>query len=54
MVTGELKNNHDLDVADNIHEKESAILGLPYKSIFAKEVQVGEQIERNGCQRKCV
>lgn len=35
---------HDLDDADNIHEKESAMLGLPYESIFAKEVHIGERI----------
>lgn len=35
---------HDLDDADNIHEKESAMLGLPYESIFAKEVSIGERI----------
>ena len=26
---------HDLDVTDNIRAKESAMLGLPFKSIFA-------------------
>ena len=31
----------DLDDADNIKAKESAMLGLPYQSIFAGEVQVG-------------
>lgn len=35
---------HDLDETDNIHEKESAMLGLPYESIFAREVQIGERI----------
>lgn len=35
---------HDLDDADNIHEKESAMLGLPYESIFAKKVHIGERI----------
>lgn len=35
---------HDLDDADNIHEKESAMLGLPYESIFSKEVHIGERI----------
>ena len=29
---------HDLDVSDNMHAKESAMLGLPYESVFAKEV----------------
>ena len=28
---------HDLDDADNIRAKESAMLGLPYKSIFSKK-----------------
>ena len=35
---------HDLDDADNIRAKESAMLGLPYKSIFSKKVQIGERI----------
>ena len=35
---------HDLDVSDNIHAKESAMLGLPYESVFAKEVKIGERI----------
>lgn len=34
---------HDLDDTDNIRAKESAMLGLPYKSIFAEEVQVGDR-----------
>ena len=34
---------HDLDVVDNTREKESAMLGLPYKSMFAGEVQIGER-----------
>lgn len=34
---------HDLDDSDNLRAKESAMLGLPYKSIFAGEVQVGER-----------
>ena len=39
---------HDLDDADNIRAKESAILGLSYKSIFAEEVQIGDRtIEGN-------
>ncbi|MGN1021769.1 MAG: type I restriction-modification system subunit M N-terminal domain-containing protein [Aristaeellaceae bacterium] len=33
----------DLDDADNIKARESAMLGLPYQSIFAKEVQIGER-----------
>lgn len=35
---------HDLDDTDNIHAKESAMLGLPYQSIFAGEVQLGDRI----------
>lgn len=34
---------HDLDASDNQRAKESAMLGLPHKSIFAGEVQVGER-----------
>ena len=34
---------HDLDDADNIRAKESAMLGLSYKSIFADEVKVGDR-----------
>ena len=34
---------HDLDETDNLRAKESAMLGLPHKSIFADEVQVGER-----------
>lgn len=33
----------DLDDSDNLRAKESAMLGLPYKSIFAGEVTVGER-----------
>ncbi len=33
----------DLDDADNIRAKESAMLGLPYKSIFAEEVSIGDR-----------
>lgn len=33
----------DLDDADNIHEKESAMLGLSYKSVFANEVKIGDR-----------
>ena len=32
----------DLDDVDNLRAKECAMLGLPHKSIFADEVQVGE------------
>ena len=34
---------HDLDEADNLHAKEAAMLGLPYRSIFEKDVQIGER-----------
>ena len=33
----------DLDDTDNLRAKESAMLGLPHKSIFSGEVQVGER-----------
>ena len=33
----------DLDDTDNRHAKEAAMLGLPYQSMFAKEVQIGER-----------
>ena len=33
----------DLDDVDNKRAKESAMLGLPYKSIFADEVQIGDR-----------
>ena len=32
---------HDLDDSDNLRAKEADMLGLPYQSIFAGEVQVG-------------
>ena len=32
---------HDLDDSDNKREKESAVLGLPYQSIFTNEVEIG-------------
>jgi len=32
----------DLDDIDNKREKESAMLGLPYKSVFAEEVKIGD------------
>lgn len=39
---------HDLDDSDNMRAKESAMLGLPYKSIFAEEVEIGDRkIEGN-------
>ena len=34
---------HDLDESDNLRSKESAMLGLPYQSIFTEEVQIGER-----------
>lgn len=33
----------DLEDSDNLRAKESAMLGLPYKSIFAGEVTIGER-----------
>ena len=33
----------DLDDSDNLRAKEAAMLGLPYESIFAEEVQIGER-----------
>lgn len=35
---------HDLDDADNRRAKESAMLGLPFKSIFSDEVKIGERV----------
>ncbi len=35
---------HDLDDADNLRAKESAMLGLPYESIFADEVTIGDRV----------
>ena len=35
---------HDLDDTDNIKAKESAMLGLPYQSIFADEVKIGDRV----------
>lgn len=34
---------HDLDAADTLRARESAMLGLPFESIFAEEVQIGNQ-----------
>lgn len=34
---------HDLDDVDNLRAKESAMLGLPHKSIFADEITIGER-----------
>ncbi len=33
----------DMDDADNLHAKEAAMLDLPYQSVFAKEVQIGDR-----------
>lgn len=35
---------HDLDESNNNKAKECAMLGLPFKSIFSEEVQVGERL----------
>ena len=34
---------HDLDVTDNKKAKDCAMLGLPFKSIFSNQVQIGER-----------
>ena len=34
---------HDLDTTDTLRAKESTMLGLPFESIFAEEVQIGNQ-----------
>ena len=34
---------HDLDATDNTRAMESAMLGIPYTSIFAPEVTVGDR-----------
>ena len=34
---------HDLDDADNTRAKESAMLGLPYQSIFSDEVKLEKE-----------
>ena len=36
----------DLDDVDNLRAKECAMLGLPHKSIFADEVQVGDKVKK--------
>ncbi len=38
---------HDLDVSDTMREKESIMLGLPFQSIFAGKIKVGER-EQDG------
>jgi len=34
---------HDLDETDNLRARESAMLGLPHKSVFASEVRIGDR-----------
>ena len=34
---------HDLDESDNVRAKESAMLGLPFESIFAEEIKIGDR-----------
>ena len=34
---------HDLDDSDNTRAKESAMLGLPYQSVFSEEIKIGER-----------
>ena len=34
---------HDLDDADNLRAKEAAMLGLPYESVFAQDVRIGDR-----------
>ena len=41
----------DLDDTDNLRAKEAAMLGLPYRSIFADEVEIGDR-KVDGCQLK--
>ena len=43
---------HDLDVSDTMREKESVMLGLPFQSIFAGQVKVGDR-EDEGRTLKC-
>ena len=38
---------HDLDVSDTMREKESVMLGLPFESIFAGKIKVGDR-EQDG------
>ena len=35
---------HDLDETDNKNAKECAMLGLPFKSIFAEEIKIGDRV----------
>lgn len=40
---------HDLDVSDTMREKESVMLGLPFQSIFAGQVKVGDREVEGRC-----
>ena len=42
---------HDLDDSDNKRAKESAMLGLPYESVFAEIVKIGDR-DIDGTQLK--
>ena len=42
---------HDLDDSDNMRERECAMLGLPFQSIFAEQVKLGDR-EIEGRQLK--
>ena len=35
---------HDLDDLDNKRAKESAMLGLPFESIYAEDVEIGDRV----------
>ena len=41
----------DLDDTDNLRAKEAAMLGLSYKSIFADEVEIGDNKEPTGIDK---
>lgn len=34
----------DMDDADNLHAREAAMLGIPYKSVFCGEIRIGERM----------
>ena len=34
---------HDLDDSDNLRAREAAMLGLPYESVFAQDVRIGDR-----------
>ena len=40
---------HDLDDSDNMRARESAMLGLPFQSIFSGEVKIGERTIDGKC-----